>query len=157
MPIFTQTIYAKDALPNAAQAACLEPDLATYVTGPNEITGVADITNGCPANVAGSANLSARITDCPGVGTNTGGSSYTYEISPNQTNTQQFDVRAGCVICVNHKPSSFPPFHVQITLSNIQGTFSYKGIIYKTGATPSSVSQTDLLGNNPPEVVPHCP
>jgi hypothetical protein len=159
MTIEVQAIYAKGQSggPNAGQAACLEPGLSTFIVGPNEITGNADITNGCPANVSGSANIESKITDCPGVGSSDKNASFTFQLSPNKTDSQGFDVKAGCVVCVNHKPSSFPPFHVQIIVSNITGTFVYNGTIYHTGATPSSVSVTDLLGNNPPEVIPPCP
>jgi hypothetical protein len=163
MSIFIQTTHAHSRSsdpPNFAQAACLAPGLSTFITGPNDFVADAEIHNDCPAGASGasgSAVLSTKITDCHGVGAGGTSNTFTFQVSPGHTFTQGFTGQAGCVVCVNHKPSSFPPFHVQITLSNIQGVFTYKGTVYRTGATPSSVSVTDLLGNNPPDFIPPCP
>jgi hypothetical protein len=117
-----QPIYASGG-PNVAQAACLEPAIATFVTGPNSISGEAVIYNGCPANVTGSYTLGARITDCPGVGLGDSSRNIDFQIPVEGSSITNFEVNAGCVICVDGEPLEYPGFHVASTESNIMGVF----------------------------------
>lgn len=145
------------AVPQITMGACLEPGVAAFVTGPNEISGTAEVYNGCPSPIVGSFQLLARITDCPGIGTGLGESTTHFQRDSDDTEIKNFGVSAGCVVCDNGIPVEFPKFHVQVTVLNIMGVGTYKGVVYKTGATPSTASTTELLSNSPPEVVPPCP
>jgi hypothetical protein len=144
--------------PYYAQAACLEPSVATFVTGPNELAADTSVYNGCPANVSGTETITATVTDCPGIGTGTSSGSYNFQLAAagGSPFDQNISVSAGCVVCYDHEPIGHPSFHVQVTVT-ASGVFVYKNTLYRTGSTPSAPSDTSLLSNNPPEVVPPCP
>lgn len=141
--------------PNYAQAACLEPTVVSFVTGPNQVASDTSVYNGCPANVSGSETITSTVTDCPGIGVGTQSLTYSLQLTPQAVFDKNFHISAGCVECVNGIPVRYPSFHLRVDI-RASGVFSYNGTLYRTGSTPSDPSDTSLLSNTPPEVYPPC-